>query len=100
MADWRLAPPASPRPWSLTNSLRYELAAQKTQVSALHMGFIDTDLVRTIDAPKISANEVVTRALDALESGLDDVLADERSRLIKQGLTALRPRTCRRRRAS
>jgi NAD(P)-dependent dehydrogenase (short-subunit alcohol dehydrogenase family) len=77
--------------WSLTNSLRYELAAQKTQVLALHMGFVDTDLVRTIDAPKISADELVTRALDALESGLDEVLADERSRLIKQGLTAPRP---------
>jgi NAD(P)-dependent dehydrogenase (short-subunit alcohol dehydrogenase family) len=77
--------------WSLTNSLRYELAAQKTQVLALHMGFVDTDLVRTIDAPKISADEVVTRALDALESGLDEVLADERARLIKQGLTAPRP---------
>src|SRR3569832_1718060 len=32
--------------WSLTNSLRYELAAQKTQVLALHMAFVDTDLTR------------------------------------------------------
>ena len=76
--------------WSLTNSLRFELASQKTQVLALHMGFVDTDLARGIDAPKTSAEEIVKRALDALESGLDEVLADERARLIKQGLTASR----------
>jgi NAD(P)-dependent dehydrogenase (short-subunit alcohol dehydrogenase family) len=77
--------------WSLTNSLRYELAPQKTQVLALHMGFVDTDLVRAIAAPKTSAAEIVKRALDALESGLDEVLADEPTRLTKQGLTAPRP---------
>jgi NAD(P)-dependent dehydrogenase (short-subunit alcohol dehydrogenase family) len=76
--------------WSLTNSLRFELAPQKTQVLALHMGFVDTDLARGVDAPKTSADEIVKRALDALESGLDEVLADERARLIKQGLTAPR----------
>src|SRR5215469_16021833 len=74
--------------WSLTNSLRHELASQQTQVLALHMAFVDTDLTRGIDAPKTSAEEIVKRALDALESGLDEVLADERTRLIKQGFTA------------
>ena len=77
--------------WSLTNSLRYELAAQRTQVLALHMGFVDTDLTEAIEAPKSSADEIVTRALDALESGVDEVLADETTRLAKQALTALRP---------
>jgi NAD(P)-dependent dehydrogenase (short-subunit alcohol dehydrogenase family) len=77
--------------WSLTNALRYELAAQKTQVLALHMGFVDTDLAKAIDAPKTSPAEVVKRALDALESGLEEVLADEPARLTKQGLTAPRP---------
>ena len=77
--------------WSLTNSLRYELAAQRTQVLALHMGFVDTDLAREIESPKSSPDEIVARALDALESGADEVLADERSRLAKQALTALRP---------
>jgi hypothetical protein len=67
------------------------LAAQKTQVLALHMGFVDTDLARAIDAPKSNADEIVKRALDALESGLDEVLADERTRLVKQGLIAPRP---------
>jgi NAD(P)-dependent dehydrogenase (short-subunit alcohol dehydrogenase family) len=77
--------------WSLTNSLRHELAAQKTQVLALHMAFVDTDLVRAINGPKTSPEEIVKRALDGLESGLDEVLADERTKFVKQGLTAPRP---------
>ena len=74
--------------WSLTNSLRHELAAQRTQVTALHMAFVDTDLVRAINGPKTSPAEIVARALDGLEAGLDEVLADERTRLVKQGLSA------------
>jgi NAD(P)-dependent dehydrogenase (short-subunit alcohol dehydrogenase family) len=77
--------------WSLTNALRHELAPQRTQVTALHMAFVDTDLVRALDGPKASADEIVARALDGLEDGLDEVLADERTRLVKQGLTAARP---------
>ena len=74
--------------WSLTNALRHELAAQQTQVLALHMAFVDTDLVRAIDGPKTSPEVIVQRALDGLEAGLDEVLADEPTKLVKQGLSA------------
>ena len=74
--------------WSLTNALRHELSAQKTQVTALHMAFVDTDLVRALDQPKSSPDEIVRRALDGLEAGLDEVIADERTRFVKQGLSA------------
>ena len=77
--------------WSLTNGLRVELAGQGTQVVALHMGFVDTDLTQGIDAPKASAEDIVKRALDGLEAGADEVLADERTQQVKQGLTAARP---------
>lgn len=89
----QLAPYAASKSaaWSLTNALRHELAAQKTQVLALHMAFVDTDMVRAVDFPKTSPEEIVKRALDGLEAGLDEVLADERTRLVKQGLTAARP---------
>jgi NAD(P)-dependent dehydrogenase (short-subunit alcohol dehydrogenase family) len=75
--------------WSLTNALRHELAAQKTQVTALHMAFVDTDLVRALDHPKTSPDEIVRRALDGLEAGLDEVLGDERTQLVKRGLSAV-----------
>ncbi len=77
--------------WSLTNALRSELAAQKTQVLALHMAYVDTDLTRAFDVPKSSPLEIVQRALDGLESGLHEVLADELTQQVKRGLTAPTP---------
>lgn len=77
--------------WSLTNALRNELAAQKTQVLALHMAYVDTDLTRGFDVPKSSPEEIVKRALDGLESGVDEVLADELTLRVKLGMTAARP---------
>jgi len=77
--------------WSLTNSLRQELAAQKTQVLGLHMGYVDTDLIRDFDVPKTSPEDIVKRALDGLEAGADEVLADELTQQVKAGLTAKRP---------
>jgi NAD(P)-dependent dehydrogenase (short-subunit alcohol dehydrogenase family) len=73
--------------WSLTNGLRHELRAQKTQVMAMHMGFVDTDLTRGFDFDKSAPDVVVKRCLDALEAGADEVLADEVSRQVKQGLS-------------
>jgi NAD(P)-dependent dehydrogenase (short-subunit alcohol dehydrogenase family) len=77
--------------WSLTNSLRNELAAQKTQVLGLHMGYVDTDLTRGFEVPKSSAEDIVKRALDGLEASADEVLADELTQQVKAGLTAARP---------
>ena len=74
--------------WSLTNSLRHELEPQGTQVAALHMAFVDTDLARGLDGPKTNPAEIVARALDGLEANVDEVLADERTRLVKQDLSA------------
>ncbi len=74
--------------WSLTNGLRHELRAQGTQVLGLHMGFVDTDLTNGIDAPKSTPEAVVRQAFDALEAGAEEVLADEITRQVKQGLSA------------
>lgn len=77
--------------WSLTNGLRIELAAQNTQVLGLHMAYVDTDLTRGFDVPKSSPEVIVERALDGLEAGLEEVLADELTAQVKGGLTAARP---------
>jgi NAD(P)-dependent dehydrogenase (short-subunit alcohol dehydrogenase family) len=73
--------------WSLTNGLRNELRQQGTQVLGLHVGFVDTDLTRGFDVVKVSPQSVVATALDALEAGASEVLADERAQTIKRGLT-------------
>ncbi len=77
--------------WSLTNALRYELSGQKTQVLGLHMAYVDTDLTRGFDVPKTSAEDIVQRALDGLEAGADEVLADALTQQVHQALTAPRP---------
>ncbi|MBS7781162.1 SDR family oxidoreductase [Acidovorax sp. CCYZU-2555] len=77
--------------WSLTNALRHELAGQSTQVVGLHMAYVDTDLTRGFEVPKSSAEEIVQQALDGLEAGADEVLADALTRQIRPGLAAARP---------
>lgn len=74
--------------WSLTNGLRHELRAQKTQVLGLHVGFMDTDMTRDFNAPKMSPDVVVARTFDGLEAGAEEVAADEISQQVKQGLSA------------
>jgi NAD(P)-dependent dehydrogenase (short-subunit alcohol dehydrogenase family) len=74
--------------WSLSNGLRNDLRGQGTQVLTLHMGFVDTELTHGIDVPKSTPEEIVARALDALEAGADESLADEMTQQVKQGLSA------------
>jgi NAD(P)-dependent dehydrogenase (short-subunit alcohol dehydrogenase family) len=72
---------------SLTDNTRLELANQGTQVVGVHMGLVDTDMAAGLDAPKMSATAFVDVVLDATESGLDEVLADDWAKLVKSGLT-------------
>lgn len=77
--------------WSMTNALRNELRSQGTQVLGLHVGFMDTDMVRHVEAPKSKPEDVVAQALQAIESGAEEILADELSRQVKAGLSAQLP---------
>jgi len=69
--------------WQLTNSTRLELAAQGTQVLGLHLSATDTDMLDGVDMPKNNPADVIRYALDGLESGLDEVLADAETRAVK-----------------
>ncbi|GHC68888.1 SDR family oxidoreductase [Streptomyces flavofungini] len=73
--------------WSVTNSLRLELAAQHTQVVGVHAGFIDTDMVSALDRPKATPAEIAARILDGLEAGDTEVLADDVTVGVKAGLS-------------
>jgi NAD(P)-dependent dehydrogenase (short-subunit alcohol dehydrogenase family) len=73
--------------WGLTNGTRNALKEQRTQVVGLHVGFVDTDLTKKIDAPKEQPEDVIRRALEALEAGESEVLADEFSKSLKQNLS-------------
>ncbi|MFD9882919.1 SDR family oxidoreductase [Streptomyces alboflavus] len=73
--------------WSVTNSLRVELAAQHTQVVGVHSGFIDTDMVSALDRPKASPAEIAARIVDGVEAGHTEVLADDVTVGVKAALS-------------
>ena len=72
--------------WSLTDSARLELADQGTHVVGVYMGLVDTDMAAGLQAPKISPTMLAAAGLDAIESGLDEVLADDWAKFVKSGL--------------
>ena len=63
--------------WSLTNGIRIELAAQGTFVTGLHLGAADTDMSASYDGEKADPAEIVRTALDGLEAGRPEIVADE-----------------------
>jgi NAD(P)-dependent dehydrogenase (short-subunit alcohol dehydrogenase family) len=77
--------------WSLTNALRQELREQSTQVVALHVGYMDTDMAKDVQAPKSNPLDVARQVLAALENGNSEVLADAVSRQVKAGLSVEPP---------
>ena len=72
--------------WSLTNGIRLELAAQGTQVTGVHVGAVDTDIMAGYDGPKVDPADVVRAALDGLEAGKLEVVVDDWSAMIKATL--------------
>ena len=74
--------------WSLTNALRAELAAQGTRVSSLHVGYMDTDLARRVTEPKSDPADIARIALDGIEAGETEIVADEISKQVLAGLSA------------
>ena len=72
--------------WSATNSLRMEMEPQMTLVTGVHVGYIDTDMVRSLDVPKIAASQVAAAILDGIEDGQTEVLVDEFTRQFKAAL--------------
>lgn len=74
--------------WAQTDVVREELAAHGVDVTALHVGFMNTDMVADIDAPKEDPATVAALALDGVEHGLVEVLADQLSRDVKAQLSA------------
>ncbi|MFI9611732.1 SDR family oxidoreductase [Streptomyces sp. NPDC052023] len=74
--------------WSQTNSLRLDLRPRGIDVTGLHVGWVDTDMAAKVDAPKTTPESVAAQALDGIESGAFEVLADDLSRQVKAGLSA------------
>jgi NAD(P)-dependent dehydrogenase (short-subunit alcohol dehydrogenase family) len=72
--------------WGLTNSLRLELGGQGTQVMGAHLGYADTPMTATIDAPKGDPAVIVGRILDSLAAGHEEALVDDISHAVRTSL--------------
>ncbi|MFC9424722.1 SDR family oxidoreductase [Streptomyces sp. NPDC056987] len=75
--------------WALSDATREELAPRGITVSALHVGYMDTDMAAGVPADqKVAAADVAAQALHGIETDLPEILADEASRYVKQSLSA------------
>ena len=74
--------------WAQTDTVRDELAPRGVAVTALHVGYMDTDMVAGVEGPKSDPAKVAAAALDGVEAGLVEVLGDELTRKVKAGLSA------------
>lgn len=72
--------------WGITNALRVELAPKNVSVAGLHVAFMDTDMTAGIDAPKTSPTDIAKIAIDSIEADLYEIIADDTSRNVQQGL--------------
>jgi NAD(P)-dependent dehydrogenase (short-subunit alcohol dehydrogenase family) len=81
--------------WLQTNAIRLELLNRGIGVTGLHMGYVDTDMVTAVTAPKSRPEDIAKQALDGIESGAYEVLADDTARGAKAAtaldLTAVYP---------
>jgi NAD(P)-dependent dehydrogenase (short-subunit alcohol dehydrogenase family) len=72
--------------WNATDSMRTELEPRGVQVMGVYVGLVDTDMAKFTDYPKSDPADVVRQVLDGIESGSDEVLADEMTREVRAHL--------------
>ncbi|MFE2878502.1 SDR family oxidoreductase [Streptomyces roseus] len=76
--------------WAMTDAVREELAPRGIAVTALHVGYMDTDMAAGVPAAQKTAPALVAAlALDGLAQGAQEVLADDLTRGVRQGLGRL-----------
>ena len=75
----------------MTDAVREELAPRGIHVAALHVGYLDTDMVSYIPADQKSDPAVVAAlALDGLFAGKREILGDEMTRAARAALDECR----------
>ena len=73
---------------SLTQSLRALLAGRGVSVYAVLPGPIDTDMVRGLDIPKTSPEDVARGTLDGVERAEEEIFPDPMSQSLADGWRA------------
>jgi NAD(P)-dependent dehydrogenase (short-subunit alcohol dehydrogenase family) len=92
--SWLHVPPheaystAKAASWAMTNAMRLRLAARNIGVTALHVGYLDTDMAEGVDSSKGDPAVVAALALDGVQADAFEVLADDVSKNVRAGLSA------------
>jgi len=92
MLVWGFVRPRTPLRYTPTTFYRkagrlFQRPAKGITVTAVHVGYMDTDMVAALDVPKIDPRDVARQTVDAILHGSFEVLADETSRSIKSALS-------------
>lgn len=72
--------------WSMTNSPRTLMRRQGTLIVGVHFGYADTDMTAGIEGPKLDPVDVARQVVDAISSGIEEVLVDPFTRQVKAAL--------------
>ena len=57
-------------------------------MAGLHVGYMDTDMVRTVAAPKSDPADIARIAVDGIAAGAYEILADNATRQAQAALAA------------
>jgi NAD(P)-dependent dehydrogenase (short-subunit alcohol dehydrogenase family) len=72
-----------------TDGIRVELRSQGTQVVAVHVGLMDTDMAAPVDSSeKVSPQDVATKVIEGVRGDQEEVLADAFSHSVKAALAS------------
>lgn len=69
--------------WSMTNSLRLELASQRTTVIGVHLSYADTDMTARLSVAKTAPERVASVVASGIERGDTEILVDDASHQAK-----------------
>ncbi len=56
-------------------------------MTALHVGYMDTDMTAHVDAPKADPRDIARQTADAIIAGDYEILADDTTRTVKSQIS-------------
>ncbi|HET9299272.1 MAG TPA: SDR family oxidoreductase [Candidatus Polarisedimenticolaceae bacterium] len=68
--------------WSLTQSLRGDLARREVKVFGVFPGAVDTDMLKGVEMPKTAPAHVALETLKGIEAGEEDIFPDPMAKTI------------------
>jgi NAD(P)-dependent dehydrogenase (short-subunit alcohol dehydrogenase family) len=74
--------------WSMTQSLRADLAKKNIQVHGVFPGPVDTDMAAAITFEKTSPQDVAIAIFDGVENGDEDIFPDEMAKQVYESWKA------------